>query len=119
MDTEHQHPAIQLPEGSWWDWEVIAWDAGRLRLAAGHDLTYHHGLELVFGDPAFVSCPAMFHDPAFRPPTAEESMRVTRQLGEAPSVLVAFEADANGQEPVTCLIAAERLEIVHEKVLRY
>lgn len=85
MDTEHQHTEIQLPEGSWWDWEVIAWDAVRLRLAAGYDLTYHHGLELVFGGPAFVSCPAMFHDPVFRAPTAEESMRVARQLGEAPS----------------------------------
>ncbi|MFE1774265.1 hypothetical protein [Streptomyces sp. NPDC059008] len=105
-------------EGPWWDWEVIAWNAGQLRLAAGHDLTYYHGLELVFDDPAFVSCPAMFHDPVFRAPTTEELLRVTRQLGERPPVLVAFEGDANGQEPVSCLIAAERLKIVHEKVLR-
>ncbi|MFJ5798403.1 hypothetical protein [Streptomyces decoyicus] len=117
MDTEHQHTAIQLPEGSWWDWEVIAWDVGRLRLAAGHDLTYHPGLELVFGDPALVSCPSSFHDPVFRAPTADELLRVTRQLGERPSVLTAFEADADGREPVSCLIAAERLEIVHGKVL--
>ncbi|MEU9112827.1 hypothetical protein AB0D04_13805 [Streptomyces sp. NPDC048483] len=119
MDTERHHAAIQLPEGSWWDWEVIAWDTSQVRLAAGYDLTYHHGLELVFGDPAFVSCPSMFHDPVFRAPAAEEWLRVTRQLGERPSVLVAFEADANGQEPTSCLIAAERLEIVHENVLRY
>lgn len=118
MDTERRHTAIQLPEGSWWDWEVIAWDACQMRLAAGHDLTYHHGLELVFEDPALVSCPAMFHDPVFRAPTTEESLRVMRQLGGRPSVLVAFEADANGQEPVSCLIAADRLEIVQEKVLR-
>jgi hypothetical protein len=119
VDTERQHAAIQLPEGSWWDWEVIAWDAGQFRLAAGYDLTYYHGLELVFSDPTFVSCPAMFHDPVFRGPTNDEVLRVTRQFGEGPPVLAAFEADANGREPVPCLVAAERLEIVHETVLRY
>ncbi|MGY4973330.1 hypothetical protein ACWGCC_29655 [Streptomyces nigrescens] len=81
-------------------------------MGAGHDLTYHHDLELVFSEPAFVSCPAMFHDPVFRAPTSDELLRVTRQLDERPSVPVAFEADANGQEPVSCLIAAERVEIV-------
>ncbi|MFJ8732899.1 hypothetical protein [Streptomyces bauhiniae] len=59
-----------LPEGSWWDWEVIGWDAGRFRLAAGHDLTFHHGLEVHFLSPALVSCPFAFQDPVFRPPTA-------------------------------------------------
>ncbi|MFJ8011022.1 hypothetical protein [Streptomyces sp. NPDC096339] len=33
--------------------------------------------------------------------------------------MVAFEADAGGQEPVSCLIAAERFEVVQESVLRY
>ncbi|MGW0783726.1 hypothetical protein [Streptomyces sp. NPDC002913] len=47
MDAEGAHTAIQLPEGSWWDWDVVVWTGGQLRLAAGHDLTYHHGLELV------------------------------------------------------------------------
>lgn len=39
----------------------------------------------------------------------------------SPEVVVAFEADADagGQEPVSCPIAAERLEIVRETVLRY
>ncbi|MGW1638309.1 hypothetical protein [Streptomyces lavendulae] len=111
--------AIQLPEGSWWDWDVVAWDGGQLRLAAGHDLTYHHGLELVFGDPLFVSCPSGFHDPVFRSPSPDELLKVTRQLGERPPIVVAFEADAGGQEPVSCLIAAERLDIVQESVLRY
>lgn len=119
MDRERQHVGIQLPEGPWWDWEVITWNACQFRLAAGQDLTYHHGLELVFGDPAFVSCPAMFQDPVFRVPTSEELVRVARQLGENPLVFVAFEADAGGQEPVSCLIAAERFEVVHETVLRY
>ncbi|MER7467647.1 hypothetical protein [Streptomyces sp. NPDC097981] len=119
MGGEGAHAAIQLPEGSWWDWDVIAWNGGQLRLAAGHDLAYHHGLELVFGDPVFVSCPSAFHDPAFRAPTPDELLKVTLQLGEEPVVTVAFEADAGGQEPVTCLIAAERLDIVQETVLRY
>ncbi|MFB6523648.1 hypothetical protein [Streptomyces sp. NPDC056401] len=33
--------------------------------------------------------------------------------------VLAFEADARGQEPLLCLIAAERLEIVQETVLSY
>ncbi|MFF4452271.1 hypothetical protein [Streptomyces goshikiensis] len=119
MDGEGAHAAIQLPEGSWWDWDVVAWDAGQLTLAAGHDLTYLHGLELIFGDPIFVSCPSGFHDPVFRAPSPDELLKVTRQLGETPPVVVAFEADAGGQEPVPCLIAAERLDVVQEPVLRY
>ncbi|GAA2774825.1 hypothetical protein [Streptomyces lavendulae] len=119
MDVEGTHTAIQLPEGSWWDWDVVAWDGGQLRLAAGHNLTYHHGLEMVFGDPLFVSCPSGFHDPVFRSPSPDELLKVTRQLGERPPIVVAFEADAGGQEPVSCLIAAERLDIVQESVLRY
>ncbi|MCX5414504.1 hypothetical protein [Streptomyces sp. NBC_00059] len=119
MDAEGAHTAIQLPEGSWWDWDVVVWTGGQLRLAAGHDLTYHHGLELVFGDPAFVHCPSGFHDPVFRSPSPDELLKLTRQLGEKPPVVVAFEADAGGQEPATGLIAAERLDIVQETVLRY
>lgn len=33
--------------------------------------------------------------------------------------MVAFEADAGGRAPASCLIAAERLDIVRETVLRY
>ncbi|MEU9079573.1 hypothetical protein [Kitasatospora sp. NPDC048538] len=119
MDVEQLHSAIELPEGSWWDWDVVAWDRDRFRLAAGYDLTYHHSLELVFTAPVFVSCPANFHDPRFRAPTSEELARITGRLGETPSVLVAFEADAGGSEPVSCLIAADRLDVVQETVLRY
>lgn len=119
MDVKRPHAAIELPEGSWWDWDVLAWDSGQFRLAADYDLSYHHGLELAFTAPLFVSCPAAFHDPVFRAPTPEESLRVTRQLGGRPPVLVAFEADAGGSEPVSCLVAAERLDIVQETVLRY
>ncbi|MET9658539.1 hypothetical protein [Streptomyces sp. NPDC006510] len=98
---------------------MVAWNAGQLRLAAGHDLTYHHGLELVFADPVFASCPSSFQDPTFRAPSPDELLEVTRGLGGQLPVMVAFEADAGGQEPVSCLIAAERFEIVQETVLRY
>jgi hypothetical protein len=55
----------------------------------------------------------------FRAPTNEEFVRVTRQIGEEPPVLVAFEADAGGLEPVSCPVSAERVEVVRETVLRY
>ncbi|WP_327281722.1 MULTISPECIES: hypothetical protein [unclassified Streptomyces] len=118
MDTDRRHTAIRLPEGSWWDWEVISWTPVELRLAAGRDLTYSHGLELVFGDPVYVSCPAMFQDPVFREPAADEVRRVVEGLGEQPSVLVAFKADGGGPAPVSCLIAAERVEVVRGVVPR-
>lgn len=119
MEAERSHAAIRLPQGNWWDWDVVAWDGGRLTLAAGHDLAYHHGLELVFGDPVFVSCPSGFQDPVFRAPSPGELLDLTHRLGEEPPVVVAFEADAGGREPLSCLIAAERLDIVAETVLRY
>ncbi|MFF7971203.1 hypothetical protein [Streptomyces sp. NPDC007905] len=101
----------RLPEGSRRDWQVMVRDGGRLRLAAGHDLTYHHGLEPAFVDPVFVCCPPSFQDPDFRAPTAEEMARLARAPGEAPPVVVAFEADAGGREPVSCPVAADRLDI--------
>lgn len=47
------------------------------------------------------------------------ALKVARRLGEKPPVVVAFEADAGGREPVSCLIAAGRLDIVRGTVLRY
>ncbi|MGW4895890.1 hypothetical protein ACWEQL_27090 [Kitasatospora sp. NPDC004240] len=110
---------ILLPEGSWWDWDVVEWNAGRLRLGAGYDLTYHHGLELVFTDPLHVTCPVAFQDPVFRDPTPEERRTVSRQLGETPAVLVAFESDGGGPDPASGLIAAGGLDIVQGTVYRY
>ncbi|MFF7989020.1 hypothetical protein ACFZDG_04400 [Kitasatospora xanthocidica] len=109
---------VELPEGSWWDWDVFSWCPGELRLAAGYDLTYYHGLELVFADPLYVRCPAFFQDPAFRTPTPEDRLLVERQCGEPPGVLVAFEADGGGVEPVTGLIAAGSVEVRSGPVLR-
>ncbi|MFD4655914.1 hypothetical protein ACFWP2_09785 [Kitasatospora sp. NPDC058444] len=110
---------ITLPAGSWWDWDVWSWRPGELRLAAGYDLGYHHGLELVFADPLYVRCPGSFQDPVFRPPTPEERWLVERQCGEEPGVLVAFEADGGGAEPVSGLIAAGGVEVRVGTVLRH
>ncbi|MFJ9776316.1 hypothetical protein ACIRVF_34635 [Kitasatospora sp. NPDC101157] len=110
---------IELPEGSWWDWDVYSWRPGELRLAAGHDLCYHHGLELVLSDPLLVRCPASFQDPVFREPTPGERRLVERRCGEEPGVLLAFEADGGGPEPVTGLIAAGALEVRVGTVLRH
>ncbi|MFD7641766.1 hypothetical protein ACFV4P_14040 [Kitasatospora sp. NPDC059795] len=111
--------AIALPEGFWWDWDVVSWDPSCLVLGAGYDLGYHHLLELRFGEPELVSCPAAFQDPVFRDPTAAETDRVHAQLGAAPPVLVAFTADAGGPAPAEGLIAAGRLSIVRGTVFRY
>ncbi|MEU9044259.1 MULTISPECIES: hypothetical protein [unclassified Kitasatospora] len=117
--TGPEQQSVELPEGSWWDWDVFSWRPGELRLAAGYDLAYHHGLELVFADPLYVRCPADFHDPVFRAPTPEERRLVGRQCGEPPGVLVAFEADGGGTEPVSGLIAAGSLEVRVGWVLRH
>lgn len=110
---------IELPEGSWWDWDIVAWDPGRLRLGAGHDISYAHGLELVFSDAVLVMCPSAFQDPVFRAPTPDEVRLVARQVGEASPVLIAFEADAGGPSLASGLVAAGKLEIVQGTVFRY
>lgn len=110
---------IVLPDGSWWDWDIVAWDPGRLRLGAGSDISYTHGLELVFSDPVFVMCLSFFQDPVFRAPTPDEVRLIARQVGEIPPVLIAFEADAGGPGPASGLIAAGQLDIVQGTVFRY
>ncbi|MFE7710800.1 hypothetical protein ACFU6I_34620 [Streptomyces sp. NPDC057486] len=110
---------IELPEGSWWDWDIVAWNPGRLRLGAGHNISYAHGLELVFSDPVFVTCPAAFQDPVFRAPTPDELRLIARQVGEIPPVLIAFEADAGGSSLASGLVAAGQLAIVQGPVFRY
>ncbi|MGW0935423.1 hypothetical protein [Streptomyces sp. NPDC002666] len=110
---------IELPEGSWWDWDVVAWNPGRLRLGAGHDISYAHSLELVFSDPVLVTCPAAFQDPVFRAPTPDEVRLVAGQVGETPPVLLAFEADAGGPGLASGLVAAGQLDIVQGTVFRY
>ncbi|MFJ9871237.1 hypothetical protein [Streptomyces sp. NPDC101165] len=90
-----------------------------MRLGAGHDISYAHGLELVFSDPVFVTCPAAFQDPVFRAPTPDEVRLVARQVDETPPVLIAFEADAGGPSLASGLIAARQLDIVLGTVFRY
>jgi hypothetical protein len=59
----------------------------------------------------------------FRTPTPQETVTVAERLGEAPPVLVAFDADADadasGPRPVPCLIAAGRVDVVRGTVFRY
>lgn len=107
-----EYGALALPEGPWWEWRVLSFDGSRLRLGAGHDLSYYHSLEVVLTDASYLRCPTMFMDPVFRAPTDEERTEVIRLLGEEPAVLVAFEADGGGTEPASCLIAAEALDVV-------
>ncbi|MGW4381463.1 hypothetical protein [Kitasatospora sp. NPDC004531] len=111
--------AIELPPGSWWDWDVVSWHPGCLVLGAGHDLSYHHLLELHFDDPELVSVPAFFQDPVFRDPTPAETAHVRARLGATPPVLVAFTADGGGPEPVEGLIAAAGVRVVEGRVFRY
>ncbi|MFI2764333.1 hypothetical protein ACH5A3_36715 [Streptomyces echinatus] len=110
---------IELPDGPWWDWDIVAWDPGRLRLGSGHDISYAHCLELVFSNPVFVTCPSFFHDPVFRAPTSNEVRLIAGQVGEIPPVLIAFEADAGGPSLASGLVAAGQLDIVQGTVFRY
>ncbi|HEX8627653.1 MAG TPA: hypothetical protein VF755_05730, partial [Catenuloplanes sp.] len=111
---------IELPAGSWWDWDVLDFDGCRLRLAAGHDLTYHHGLEVIFTDVTYLACPTQFHDPQFREPTHDERALARRHAGEEPPIVVAFDVAAQvGDGHLPCLVAAESVEVVRGLVYRY
>jgi hypothetical protein len=114
MDIAGREP----PEGRWWDGEATGREAGEPRLAAGYGLTRHHGLEAGFAAPLYASRPSAFQDPVLRPSTAGETARLVRALGEAPALVVAFGADAGGPGLLSCLIAAERLEVRPEGVRR-
>ncbi|GAA2484892.1 hypothetical protein [Winogradskya humida] len=113
--------ALVLPEGQWWDWEIMTWTAGTLTLAASTDLTYHHGLEVIVSDVGFVQCPSLFHHAVFREPTAAERDFVLRQsAGDAP-LIVAFdhnEHDAAGRA-MSGLIGAADVRVVTGTAYRY
>ncbi|MER7333668.1 MULTISPECIES: hypothetical protein [unclassified Micromonospora] len=111
---------LELPEGPWWDWDVLHFDGSQLRMAAGLDLTYHHGLEVVFTDVAYLACPTQFWDPRFREPTLDERALVRRHVGQESPVIVAFDVDApDGGDPLSCLVAAESVGVVPGLVYRY
>lgn len=113
-------PVIALPPGSWWDWDVLHFDGSELTLAAGHDLTYHHGLEVVFTDVAYMAFPTQFQDPSFRAPTRAERDLIIRYVGEEPPVIVAFDVEAvAGEGTLFCLVAAESVSVVPGTVYRY
>ncbi|BCY08479.1 hypothetical protein [Actinoplanes sp. L3-i22] len=112
---------LDLPEGaSTWDWDIHDFDGSRLLLAADNDLTYHHGLEVIFTDVAYLACPTQFSDPQFRQPTLAERTLVRRYVGEEPPVIVAFDVESLEWEGLLpCLIAAETAEVVMGLVYRY
>jgi hypothetical protein len=111
---------VNLPEGPWWDWDLFGWNGSELRLAAGTDLAYHHGLELVFADVGYVSCPTQFSHPQFREPTPEECHTVRGYVGEEPRVIVAFDIEAvSGAGVLPCIIAADDLNVIVGTVYRY
>jgi hypothetical protein len=109
---------LDLPDGSWWDWDVVGWDRRELRLAAGPDLAHAHHLEVVFTAPGYVCCPAEFSDPVFRSPSADEVAMVTRFLDAEPGVLVAFDAEG-AATTLPGLIAADAVRIDRGTVYRY
>lgn len=110
---------LQLPEGSWRDWDVTSCSDGELRLAAGTDLSRDHGLELVFQEAVYVACPSLFHTPVFRPPTAFECELVRQSVGREVPVLVAFDIADAERGKLPCLIGAERVEVRQGTVFRY
>ncbi|MFN8077916.1 MAG: hypothetical protein U0Q15_21190 [Kineosporiaceae bacterium] len=112
---------LQLPDGAFWDWEVLSWSGGTLILAAGTDLTYHHQLEVIFTEVAYVALPSLFHHPTFRPPTAEELRAVADQVGAPAPVVVAFDHDGTDGDgrPLSGLVAADAVEVVPGAVYRY
>jgi hypothetical protein len=111
---------IELPEGSWWDWDVLHFDGSQLRLAAGHDLAYHHGLEVIFADVDYLACPTRFQDPRFREPTPGERAMLHRHVGEESPLVVAFDIEAPADsDPRPCLVAAGSVEVVPGLVYRY
>jgi hypothetical protein len=113
-------PVLTLPEGSWWDWEVIGWDRGALCLAAGWDLTYHHDLEVRFAEAVYVACPDSFHDPVFREPSGRELKRLRHLHEDSRLRVYAFDAEPfGGSEGMACVIVAASVEVVPGVVYRY
>lgn len=113
-------PVLRLPQGSWWDWEVIGWDRGTLCLAAGWDLTYHHDLEVRFSGVTYVACPDSFHDPVFREPSRAELTVLRHLSGEDQPQVYAFDVEPfGGTEGMPCLVVATSVEVVSGVVYRY
>lgn len=111
---------LSLPEGSWWDWEVVGWDRGTLCLAAGSDLTYHHDLEAWFSGTVYVSCPESFSDPVFREPSDTDRALLQHLDGDVPLQVYAFDVDPpGGNGLMACVIVAASVKIVRGVVYRY
>lgn len=111
---------VDVPEGSWWEWELLSWNGSELRLAAGYDLAYHHDMELVFTEVSYLACPTRFSHARFREPTPGECDTVRRYVGETPPVVAAFDVEAEfGGGNLPCVVAADDLDVVLGTVYRY
>jgi hypothetical protein len=111
---------LRLPEGSWWDWEIIGWERGTLCLAAGWDLTYHHDLEVRFSEVAYVACPESFSDPVFREPSGAEQALLRHLDGDGPLHVYAFDVEPpGGNGNMACVIVAASVDVVPGVVYRY
>ncbi|MEV4343748.1 hypothetical protein AB0J83_04650 [Actinoplanes sp. NPDC049596] len=112
---------LELPDAAdEWDWDVHHFDGSRLVLAAGNDLTYHHNLEVIFTDVAYLACPTQFSRPRFRKPAPAERKLVSRHAGEELPLIVAFDVESlEDAGLLPCLIAAESAEVVVGLVYRY
>ncbi|MGS2619235.1 hypothetical protein ACVCAH_32625 [Micromonospora sp. LZ34] len=96
------------------------WNGSELRIAAGYDLAYHHGLELVFTDVDYLACPTRFSHPQFRAPTLDECETVRRYVGAEPPLVVAFDVEAGaGGGVLPCVVAAGSVEVVTGLFYRY
>lgn len=72
--------AIELPEGSGWDWNVLACDGGRFRLGAGPTSPVTTTWDRSFTETAFISRPADFEDPVIRAVASEELPALSRRM---------------------------------------
>lgn len=110
-------PLLDLND-RWWDWQVASWDGESLRLIADNDLTYHHSVEVLFEETAYVKLPAQFSHPVFRAPTASERELVRQAVGDLPALIVAWDIDAEGPGRA-CLVGAASVSFAEELVLHY
>jgi hypothetical protein len=100
--------------GRWWDWEMARWDVTGLRLIADNDLTYHHAVEVRFGEVAWVSVADMFSHPVFRQPTAAEKELAWQASGEPHRIFTWDAETAAGTVPM--MVVARSVEVVEGHV---
>ena len=111
---------LQLPEGSWRDWDVTSCSDGELRLAAGTDLSRDHGLELVFQECRIRRVPIVVPHTGL---PAADRLRVRTWCGSPWAGRFRCWSRSTSPTPsgasLPCLIGAERVEVRQGTVFRY